>query len=115
MVKMNGRVGDCELQRWLRLYSHHWHAGFAYFHDSFKAPFMQLTTNLILCETEIQMLHANDENINFLCSTHPVITGWKIQLNSTNLQDFLSYIEPQIDHSDQHRGQKQLTHSSYWC
>lgn len=53
VVKMNGRVGDCELQRRVRLYSHHWHAGFSYFHYSLKPPFMQLTIDLILCETEI--------------------------------------------------------------
>lgn len=60
------------------------------------------------------MLHANDENINFLCSTYPVITVWKTQLN-TNVQDFLSYIEPPVDPVDQYRGQKQLTYSRYWC
>lgn len=62
------------------------------------------------------MLHAEDENITFLCSTHPVITVWKTQLNSTNLKYFFCHIlSHKIDHTDQFRGQKQLTNSSYWC
>lgn len=63
-MKVDGVVGD----------SHHSYAGLAYFYSSLKPPFMQLTINRFFCETEIEVLHAEEEHINFFKSTHSVTT-----------------------------------------